>query len=281
MHGIAPITYLFVPATNTARIAKAFASGSHAVIADLEDAVDAADKDAARRQLSDWLISAPAGQAPWVRINAVDTPWFADDLDLLKKHRAALAGVMLSKTQSYADLQAVNCELPLMALIESARGLLALADICQHPRLVRLAFGSADLSRDLGCEDATDVLAPMRAQLVISSAAAGLLPPVDGVTFALDDPGRAQADAMHAARCGFGAKLCVHPAQLIPVLRGFAPTAVQCRWAENILAVAASGSGAQRLGGEMVDKPVIARAQAILERRDAIGTSVPQPKRFR
>jgi citrate lyase subunit beta/citryl-CoA lyase len=275
MQGMVPITYLFVPATHTARIAKAFAAGAHAVIADLEDAVDAAGKQAARRQLSDWLAVAPAGQAPWVRINAVGTQWFADDLSLLREHSAALAGVMLSKTQSYADLQAVSgCVhggLPLMALIESARGLLALADVCRHPQLVRLAFGSADLARDLGCEDAVDVLAPARAQLVLHSAAAGLLSPVDGVTFALDDPSRAQADAAQAARCGFGAKLCVHPAQLQPVLRGFSPTEAQCRWAESILVVAASGSGAQRLGGEMVDRPVIARAQAIIERRNAIG----------
>lgn len=271
VHTPAPITYLFVPATRIARIGKAFAAGAHAVIADLEDAVDAADKDAARLQLSDWLRTAPPGQAPWVRINAAGTPWFEGDLALLRQHGSALAGVMLSKTESQADLQAADVGLPLMALIESARGLLALADVCRHPRLVRLAFGSADLSRDLGCEDAAEVLAPARAQLVMHSAAAGLLPPVDGVTFALDDPERTQADAAQAARCGFGAKLCVHPAQLQPVLRGFAPTDAQCRWAERILAVAASGSGAQRLGGEMVDKPVIARAEATLQRRRALG----------
>jgi citrate lyase beta subunit len=265
-----PITYLFVPATHTLRIAKAFAAGAHAVIADLEDAVDAAGKDAARRQLSDWLAAAPASLAPWVRINAVGTPWFTADLALLREHGAALAGVMVSKTQSHADLQAADCGLPLMALIESARGLLALADVCRHPQLVRLAFGSADLSRDLGCEDAVDVLAPARAQLVLHSTAAGLLPPVDGVTFALDDLVRVQADAAQAARCGFGAKLCVHPAQLQPVLHGFSPTEAQCRWAESIMAVATSGSGAQRLGGEMVDRPVIARAQAIMERRNAM-----------
>ena len=271
MQGIVPVTYLFVPATHTARIAKAFAAGAHAVIADLEDAVDAAGKDAARRQLSDWLVAAPAGQAPWVRINAVGTPWIADDLAMLRQHGKALAGVMLSKTQSHADLQVVDCGLPLIALIESARGLLALADVCRHPQLVRLAFGSADLSRDLGCEDAVDVLAPARAQLVLHSTAAGLLPPVDGVTFALDDLERAQADAAQAARCGFGAKLCVHPAQMQPVLRGFSPTEAQCSWAESIMAVTAAGSSAQRLNGEMVDRPVIARAQAIVERRNAIG----------
>jgi citrate lyase beta subunit len=237
---------------------------------DLEDAVDAADKATARAQLGDYLRGAPAGVALWVRINAVQTPWFEDDLVLLKEHRAVLAGVMLSKTQSSADVRRLDGVLPVLALIESAQGLLALADISRHPGVVRLAFGSADLSRDLGCEDADEVLAPMRAQLVIHSAAAGLLSPVDGVTFALDDPQRVQADAARAARSGFGAKLCIHPHQLLPVVRGFAPTQAQCDWAEKVLAAAQAGSGARRLDGEMVDKPVIERASALLARRDAL-----------
>jgi len=262
MPGAALTTYLFVPATHTVRIAKAFASGAHAVIADLEDAVDASDKDAARQQLSDYLQAWPAARELWVRINAVDTPWFADDLALLKQHRASLAGVMLSKTQSSADLQRLDCALPVMALIESAKGLLALADICQHRQLVRLAFGSADLSRDLGCEDATDVLAPMRAQLVIHSAAAGLLPPVDGVTFALDDPQRVQTDAAHAARCGFGAKLCIHPKQVGIVKAAFMPSEEELAWAHRVVeADKASNGGAVKLDGRMIDRPVVLLAQ--------------------
>lgn len=268
MQAASPVTYLFVPATHPARIDKAFASGAHAVIADLEDAVDATAKDTARQQLASYVH---ADKRVWVRINAVGTPWFADDLAFLKQHRSALAGVMLSKTQSAADLQQLDGVLPILALIESAKGLLALPEICSFPGVVRLAFGSADLSRDLGCEDAADVLAPMRAQLVIHSVAAGLDAPVDGVTFALDNPQRVEADATLAARCGFGAKLCVHPAQLDAVLRGFAPSEAQCQWAQKILEAAAVGSGAQRLNGEMIDKPVIARAQAILERRKNAG----------
>jgi citrate lyase beta subunit len=264
MQVTAPITYLFVPATHTTRIEKALSSGAHAVIIDLEDAVDPSDKVAARTQLETYLQARQSAQELWVRINAVGTPWFADDRALLIQYKTVLAGVMLPKTQSYADLKHLDCDLPVIALIESARGLLALADICRHPNLVRLAFGSADLSRDLGCEDAPDVLASMRTQLVLHSAAAGLLAPIDGVTFSLDNPELSQADAARASRCGFGAKLCIHPSQLKPVVSGFAPTAAQYKWATNVLSVANAGSGAQRLGGEMIDKPVIDRALAIL-----------------
>jgi citrate lyase beta subunit len=267
MPSLAPVTYLFVPATHTPRIEKAFASGAHAVVVDLEDAVDASRKSEARTQLASYLQGSGKSQELWVRINAVGTPWFAEDLALLAQHKPAVAGVMLSKTQSLEDLKQLG-DSPVIALIESAKGVLALPDICRYPHLVRLAFGSADLSRDLGCEDATDVLASLRMQLVLHSAAAGLPAPIDGVTFSLDDPERSRADAALASRCGFGAKLCIHPSQLKPVVAGFAPTAAQCEWAAGVLRVANAGSGAQRLGGEMIDKPVIERALALLARRD-------------
>ncbi len=267
------VTWLFVPATRPDRLEKAIAAGAHAIIADLEDAVDPADKSNARAKLDAVL---GAGRIkPWVRINAVDTPWFAQDLALLQKHHAAVAGVMLAKTESAAQVQALDCALPVLGLIESARGLLALGDICRHPRIFQLAFGAADLSADLGCEDDWDQLWPARSQVIIHSAAARLPSPVDGVTMALQNPAQVEGDARRAARAGFGAKLCIHPVQLAPVLQGFAPCDAQLQWALRIMDVAqASGSGAQRVDGQMVDRPVIERARRILERQTALAGGV-------
>ena len=262
----APVTYLFVPATRPERFAKAFAAGADAVIADLEDAVDPQDKTAARQRLDEVL--AGGQHRLWLRINAVGTQWFSQDLALAQKHRTALAGVVLSKTESAADLQALDCELPVLGLIESARGLLALGDICHHPRITRLAFGAVDFSVDLGCEDGWDMLLPARMQLVTHCAAARLPPPVDGVTLELQRSAIAQRDAARAARLGFGAKLCIHPSQLEPVMRGFAPSPDQILWASGVVAMAQqAGSGARRLNGQMVDRPVVERARRILERR--------------
>ncbi len=263
------VTWLFVPATRLDRLDKAVAAGAHMVIADLEDAVDPRDKADARMQL-DALLGV-GRHKPWLRINAVDTPWFAQDLALLRKHGSALAGVMLAKTESAADLQALDCDLPVLGLVESARGMLALGEICRHPRITRLAFGAADLSTDLGCEDDWDLLWPARSQLLTHSAAARLPPPLDGVTMALQDPGRVEADARRASRAGFGAKLCIHPAQLVPVLQGFAPSDAQLQWARRILALAQQvGSGAQRVDGQMVDRPVVERARRVLERQTGL-----------
>lgn len=258
-----PVTYLFVPATRPERLDKALGAGAQAVIADLEDAVDPRDKDGARAQLD--TVLAGGTHRLWLRINAVGTPWFAQDLALVHKHRDALAGVMLAKTESAADLNALDCDVPVLALIESARGLLALAEICRHPRITRLAFGAADLSAELGCEDNWELLLPARMQLITHSAAARLPAPVDGVTMALQDPGLVEHDASRAARAGFGAKLCIHPSQLAPALQGFAPSTEQIQWATRIIALAQeAGSGAQRVDGQMVDRPVIERARRIL-----------------
>jgi citrate lyase subunit beta/citryl-CoA lyase len=267
-----PVTYLFVPATRTERIAKAFAAGAHAVIVDLEDAIDASEKVAARAQLDAFLTASV--RSVWIRTSAVTTQWFEDDLVLIKKHAKKLAGVMLAKTESPFEVDAVDIgngdDMAVIALVESAAGMLALERICAHPRVIRIAFGSADLSRDLGCEDAWDTLQFARSQVVLHSAAAHLLSPMDGVTFALDQPDVVQRDAALAARHGFGAKLCIHPSQLQPTLQGFAPTVQQLQWAQKILDAAASGSGAQRLQGQMVDRPVIERARQIFQRHESL-----------
>lgn len=265
------ITWLFVPATRTDRIAKAFQAGAHAVIVDLEDAIDPAGKAMAREQLASFLAS--SGSPVWVRVNAVATEWFADDLAVLRAHRDRIAGIMLPKTESGADLDKTVADsgnaFPMIALIESARGILALSDICNHASVVRLAFGSADLSSDLGCEDTHEFLLSARSQVMLHSSAVRLPAPIDGVTFSVDVPSLVRDDAARAARMGFGAKLCIHPSQLAPTLEGFRPSARDVLWAEKIVAVTAGQNGAIKLEGNMVDKPVIERAHLILRRRDA------------
>lgn len=266
-----PLSYLFVPATRTDRIAKAFEAHSDAVIVDLEDAVDASQKQSAREQVQAYFDShRGTTQTVWLRINAVATPWFADDLALVNRHHPGIAGVMLAKTESDADLDALQTALalplPVIALVESAKGILSLASISHHPSVTRLAFGSADLARDLGCEDAWDTLLHARMQMLLHSTCAGLEAPIDGVTFSLDDAARVSFEASRAARAGFGAKLCIHPAQLAPTHAGFAPSPEQVQWASRVLDSGAAGSGAQRLNGEMIDKPVVERAQKIMAR---------------
>jgi len=267
-------SWLFVPGHRPERWAKALASGAHRVIVDLEDAVAPAHKPTARAAVAAWLADAPPSPSPkvpvFVRINAVGTPWHADDLALLDA--PALGGLMLPKAEDPALLAALaarRLNLPLVPLVESAAGLAAARALAAAPGVERLAFGHIDLQADLGLRNATeDDLLPWRCELVLASRLAGIAPPLDGVTVAFDDPARLAADVARARRLGFGGKLCIHPAQLVAVHDGFQPSANEVAWAQRVLAVAASSGGAAvALDGGMVDRPVILRAEAVL--RDA------------
>lgn len=257
---------LFVPGSRPERFDKALAAGADAVIVDLEDAVAPHEKERARAALAAWLDPA---RPVLVRINAVDTPWFGEDLALCA--HPGVAAVMLPKAEHIDDLARLRAAgaVQLVPLIESAAGMAALATIAAAPGVQRLAFGSIDIQVDLGMRDALeDELLYFRSQLVLASRLAGLLAPVDGVSTSLDDAERLRVDVLRARRLGFGGKLCIHPRQVEGVNRHFAPSQAEQAWARRVLEAAAAAAGAAvALDGRMIDKPVILRAQAIL--RDA------------
>lgn len=260
-------TYLFVPADRPERYAKALATGAGAVIVDLEDAVAPDAKAAARDALASWLARTPAPVL--VRVNAADTAWFADDLALCG--HAAVAGVVLPKAERRADLahaSAIAAGKRLYPLIETAAGFDAMRTLAGAPGVERLVFGSIDFQVDLGIdgEGEGDELLCFRSQLVLVSRLAGIRAPVDGVSTAIDDAATLRADAERARRLGFGAKLCIHPKQVDVVNRAFLPSDAERDWARRVLdAAARAGGAAVAVDGKMVDKPVMLRAQAILD----------------
>lgn len=247
---------LFVPADRPDRFAKAAASGADAVILDLEDAVAAGAKSAARAALATNFTDLPV----IVRINAQGSPWHHADLAAV----AALpfAAVILPKAEDAATCRAVAHAAghPVIALVETARGL-ANARAIAASGVVRLAFGSVDFCADLGCDHLREVLLPARSELVLASRLAGIAAPLDGVTVQLDDLSISHDDAAHARALGMTGKLCIHPKQVAEVKRAFAPTDAQIDWAHRVLA---SGDGAVSVDGAMVDEPVRIRARAIL-----------------
>ncbi|WP_018412168.1 HpcH/HpaI aldolase/citrate lyase family protein [Methyloversatilis thermotolerans] len=257
------LTYLFVPGHRPDRYAKALASGADAVILDLEDAVADADKAAARTAAASWLQR--DGRAV-LRINAEGTPHFADDVALL--HLPGVSALMLPKAESPDSLRRLHAQypsLPLLPLIETARGLAEVARIAEAPGVERLVFGSIDLQLDLGMSCADEELDALRVPLVLASRLAGLAAPVDGVCVALDDEARLERETLRARRLGFGAKLCIHPRQLPTVARCLRPDEQALRWAREVLVADANAAGAAvRLNGQMIDRPLVARARAVL-----------------
>ncbi|RNM12639.1 HpcH/HpaI aldolase/citrate lyase family protein [Nocardioides pocheonensis] len=255
-------TFLFVPGARPDRFARAAASGADVVVLDLEDGVAPSERTFARQEVAAWLA---AGNDAVVRISATGTEDQVADL-------AALGGtspaVMLAKAESAADVEAVTATLgpgtEVVALVESARGLLGAGAIAAAPGVRRMALGNVDLASALGVDpnDRTTLLAA-RSMLVLASSAAGLTGPVDGVTTMIDDVELIRSDADHAASLGFRGKLCIHPRQVAAAAQGFAPTAAQVAWAERVVETGAQG-GARAVDGAMVDRPVEVRARDIL-----------------
>lgn len=270
------LTYLFVPGNRPERFAKALASGADRVILDLEDAVAPADKTAARKAVAEWIHSQSAlADRLLVRINDDASPWYADDLALLAA--SPLRCVMLPKCESPAQVSALQARLApgssTLPLIETARGLLAVQAIAAAPGVARLAFGSLDYMLDLDVPADSLMLDMAAAQIALASRAAGLPAPVAGVTPALD-AAQVSADMVQARSLGFGAKMCIHPAQVAAVLAALAPTAAELAWAQRVLqASAAAGGAALQLDGKMVDRPVLLRAERLLARAALMASS--------
>lgn len=260
-HGTA---WLFVPGSRPDRYPKAAASGADQVILDLEDSVADAAKEHARRAVLHWLSH---GNAGWVRLNATGSKWHAAELDELVG-APGLRGLMLPKAEPDAvarTAERLGGRAALIALVETAVGLASAQEIARLPGVDRLAFGSLDYALDVGCEHSEAALLFARSALVVASRVHDLPPPLDGVTTALDDDDAVRRAAEHARSLGFGGKLCVHPRQVGLVRSVLSVSEDEVRWAHRVLAAAATGDVVE-VDGQMVDRPVVARAAALLDR---------------
>ena len=264
-------TYLFVPGNRPDRFEKAQQSGADAVILDLEDAVQSTQKDLAREAVAAWL----SPERPvYVRINGTRTPWFERDLEVACL--PGVLGVVLPKAEQPEQVVEVGARLTgearVLPLLETAVGVWNARALAQAPRVERLAFGSVDFQLDTSITGEQEELLYARSRLVLASRVASILPPIDGVTMALDDLTRLRDDVARARRLGFGGKLCIHPEQVETINRGFAPTEAERAWARRVLEAArATGAGAFRLDGELIDRPVIERARSILAQAESPG----------
>jgi len=270
---------LFVPGHRPERFAKALASGADAVVLDLEDAVPPAEKAHARAAIAQALPTlAAAGLPVVVRIHSLASEAGALDLAWLAEQPAAapggvaLAGVMLAKAESAAQIGAVHQRLsatPLLPLIESAAGYQALAEIAAAPGVCRLVVGHIDFMADTGirCSEDERELDPLRFAVALQTRLNRLAPAIDGVTVALDDEARLQGDTRRALHFGFGAKLCIHPRQVSGIHAALAPSVEEVAWARRVIEADRAAQGAAvQLDGRMVDLPVVLQARATLAR---------------
>ena len=269
------VTALFVPGDRPDRFAKAAAAGADVVIIDLEDAVGPTDKDPARDATLGALADGARLRA-LVRVNDPSGALGRTDrkalADLLARPSHGVLGVVVPKAgdpEALAELAgSLGPELAVVAIVESALGVVRAYELASAPGVTRLAFGALDLALDLGSDVDAQTGQVARAQVVLASRAAGLPAPLESPATELRDTDRIEQTSRAARALGFGGRLCIHPAQLAPVRAGFAPSPDEVEWARRI---AAAGESATRVDDQMVDRPVLERARAILRRAGESG----------
>ncbi len=266
MRALAPgPAYLFCPADRPDRYAKA-ASAADVVILDLEDAVAAEAKEQARN----WVRQSTLDPVRTVvRVNSVTSEHFDDDVAMLRE--STFRTVMLAKTASAEHVREL-ADFKVVALIETAAGVLAAEAIAACPNTLGLMWGSEDLVATLGGTSShfgdgsyRDVARHARAHTLICAGAYERLA-IDAVCLEIADVEAQRARAQDASAMGFSASACIHPNQVAVIRESYRPTADQLAWAQSVVDAAQGRAGVFRLGTLMVDGPVIAQAQAILNR---------------
>ena len=254
---------LFCPADRPDRYTKA-AERADAVILDLEDAVAPERKQAAR----DALLSHPLDPATTiVRVNSFASPYFADDVVALA--HTGYRTVMVAKVESAEQVSGLE-RYSLVALVETAAGVVNASQIAAEGHVVALMWGAEDLVASLGGTSSRhsdgayrDVARHARSTVLVAAAAAGIAA-IDAVHVDIDDLAGLEAEATDAAAVGFAATACIHPAQVATIRRAYAPTEAEAHWARRVVEAAGHNRGVFTLDGRMVDAPIVRHARRVV-----------------
>lgn len=256
---------LFLPASSPRAVAKARSAGADLIILDLEDAVAPEDKDAARHAAIEALAT------PWpvpaaIRINGIGTKWHSLDLDAVARSRADFIVVPRATSAHLVHDIAETAGRPVLAMIETAAGVLAGAEIASET--AGLIAGTNDLRADLRLPlDATREPISAALQMIVLAARAAGVAVFDGVFNDIEDGEGFSSEAEEGRRLGFDGKSLIHPSQIELCHRAFAPSAVEVERARAL--VDAFHGGAQRLGNQMIERMHVEAARRVLARSNA------------
>jgi citrate lyase subunit beta/citryl-CoA lyase len=281
-----PRSMLFVPANRPERFAKATASGTDAVILDLEDSVGVSQKEQSRANLRAGVeLAAEAGLAAYVRVNPVDTRWHLDDLT-----EAALAGargVIVPKCEDPSVVAEVESRLrsveptpdaiELVLIVETARGVLA-AERLARPgaRTRRICFGAYDFALDMGIrvESSGALLSQVRGQVALAARAADIQP-IDTVFADIRDADGMRRQTEEALALGYTGKLVIHPDQVPIVNAVLSPGPAEIDVARRVVRAFREaerrGIAAITVDDKLVDYPIALRSEAVLARAEQFG----------
>jgi citrate lyase subunit beta/citryl-CoA lyase len=279
-------SWLFVPGDSDRKMEKASASDADIVLLDLEDAVAEEQKPHARLRIGEFLAAHAEGRARfWVRINPLQGPHALADLAAVLRGRPG--GILLPKSRGRADVEALDRHLSdleraagigpgttaVIALVtETAQSMFTTGGYAGAPRLVAMTWGAEDLAAALGASENRDpdgsylfTYELARSFCLLGAAAAGVAA-VETIHGDFRDEAGLRRRAQQARRAGFRGMLAIHPAQVPIINEAFTPSAEELQAAQEIVDLFAAHPGAGTIGhkGAMLDRPHLARAQALL-----------------
>lgn len=283
-------SWLFVPGDSEKKQSKAADTGADAIILDLEDSVTPANKARARELTLGWLQAsrnAPGAQGRWVRINALDSGMWRDDLAAVMP--GAPDGIMLPKSAGPESVEQLGAELSsleqrhglpegstriLPLVSETAAAAISIPAYARGalPRLAGLTWGAEDLSAAIGAtrkRDAdgqwTDAFRFARVQTLLTAHACEVMA-IDTLHADFSDPAGLQRAAEAARADGFSGMLAIHPAQVAVINAAFTPSEAELAEARAIVAAFAANpdAGALQIEGRMIDRPHLKLAQRLL-----------------
>jgi citrate lyase subunit beta / citryl-CoA lyase len=277
---------LFVPGNRQRMLDKAPTTGADALVLDLEDAVPAAERDAARQVLHAYIPSLGSRPA-FVRVNAVATG--QTQLDLEAVVVPGLHGLFVPKVESADEVRQVatwldaldpHGRVELVCMLETALGVRLGYEIATaSPRVASLCFASGengDFQTDLGCDwsvEGTEMLYA-RSKAVLDARAAGLEYPLDGVFVEIDNLTALEADTTLSKRLGYKGRAIIHPKHVEAVNRIYTPPAAEVAYYRGLLAAfeaaLAEGNASVIYQGKMIDYAMANRARRVLTLADAL-----------
>lgn len=271
---------LFVPANSPSMIQNSDLLEADAIIYDLEDAISPKEKDSARILLDEAFSFLPKTDViRIVRVNPMDSPFFYDDVNVIKKHDIDFIMLAKADQESVEELERLinGTKIKIIVLIESAYALFDLSNIIKSsPLIAGMLFGAEDYSLDMQIARTieSDEIFVARQNIAVICKALDI--------FCLDTPfthidllDELKIDAQKACSYGLTGKACIHPSQVSCVNEVFSPTAKEIKYAQEILLAsqdaADKGIGVFSYKGKMVDAPIINRANLILENAKKAG----------
>jgi citrate lyase subunit beta/citryl-CoA lyase len=243
------------------------------VILDLEDTTAESEKARVRASLPDFGY---VGERLWVRINSVESDCWRDDVAAAAPAAATLVVPKVESAEHLVQvaqaLDRAGSSAQLVALVETARGLRSLHEICDDAtgRLRTVLLGMGDLTRDMGVTytGSGEVENYARARVVEATVAAGLAPPIDTAALVIGDEDFFRTEARLGKRMGFGGKCCLALDEVYMTHEEFDPTPGELAWArkavEEYRQARADGRGILVVEGQLVDLPVARRCAALL-----------------